>query len=164
MYPYRHLWNRTHIQYWRFSIVLVFLTLPWCAREMYYVFATHSKLRTFRCSPQHRYVFRCWFGCWLKNPRSFAYPSMFFHLLENFAEENDFQSTDAAHRSLYERIRRSGFLMTISPLSRIDSLWRQSRKCRKIYRYGVKSPRVFADPPPQDATNAIWNEVDWCLV
>uniref|UniRef100_A0A915A3M9 Uncharacterized protein n=1 Tax=Parascaris univalens TaxID=6257 RepID=A0A915A3M9_PARUN len=79
---------------------------------------------------------------------------------QRFKQYYNDESPDAAHRSLYERIRRSGFLMTISPLSRIESLWRQSRKCRQIYRFGVKSSTTLAQSPPEHGSNAIWNEVD----
>uniref|UniRef100_A0A915Q798 BTB domain-containing protein n=1 Tax=Setaria digitata TaxID=48799 RepID=A0A915Q798_9BILA len=45
------------------------------------------------------------------------------------------KSPNADHRALHERLRRSGFLLTVSPLSRIDSIRRQSLKCRRIFRY-----------------------------
>ncbi|VDO38844.1 unnamed protein product [Onchocerca flexuosa] len=68
-------------------------------------------------------------------------------------------SPNAARRELHERLRRSGFLLTVSPLSRIDSIRRQSLKCRRIFRYGMKSNLNSIDMP-RNSSDTMWNDVD----
>lgn len=72
---------------------------------------------------------------------------------------HSFKSPNADHRALHERLRRSGFLLTVSPLSRIDSIRRQSLKCRRIFRYGEKS-NLHSLQLPGDLSNTVLNDVD----
>lgn len=69
------------------------------------------------------------------------------------------QSPNADHRALHERLRRSGFLLTVSPLSRIDSIRRQSLKCRRVFRYGGKSNQNSFQVP-RNSSDMMWNDVD----
>ncbi|VDN19590.1 unnamed protein product [Gongylonema pulchrum] len=70
-----------------------------------------------------------------------------------------FQTPNTDHRALYERLRRSGFLLTVSPLSRIDSIRRQSLKCRRVFRYGRKPDQDLNNMQENPSEN-VWNDVD----
>uniref|UniRef100_A0A1I7VGB0 BTB domain-containing protein n=1 Tax=Loa loa TaxID=7209 RepID=A0A1I7VGB0_LOALO len=69
------------------------------------------------------------------------------------------ESPNADHRALHERLRRSGFLLTVSPLSRIDSIRRQSLKCRRVFRYGRKSSQN-SFRMPRNSSDTMWNDMD----
>ncbi|VDN21913.1 unnamed protein product [Gongylonema pulchrum] len=69
------------------------------------------------------------------------------------------QTPNTDHRALYERLRRSGFLLTVSPLSRIDSIRRQSLKCRRVFRYGRKPDQDLNNMQENPSEN-VWNDVD----
>ncbi|VBB34365.1 unnamed protein product [Acanthocheilonema viteae] len=73
---------------------------------------------------------------------------------KRFKQQYNEESPNADHRALHERLRRSGFFFTVSPLSRIDSIRRQSLKCRRVLRYGAKSNlHSFKN-------DTRWNDVD----
>uniref|UniRef100_A0A8R1XRV5 BTB domain-containing protein n=1 Tax=Onchocerca volvulus TaxID=6282 RepID=A0A8R1XRV5_ONCVO len=76
-----------------------------------------------------------------------------------FKQEYNEESPNAVRRELHERLRRSGFLLTVSPLSRIDSIRRQSLKCRRIFRYGMKS-KINSIDVPRNSSDTMWNDVD----
>ncbi|VIO99891.1 Uncharacterized protein BM_BM5807 [Brugia malayi] len=78
---------------------------------------------------------------------------------KRFKQEYNEESPNANYRAMHERLRRSGLLLTVSPLSRIDSIRLQSLKCRRIFRYGAKSNQnsfqVF-----ENSSDTIWNDMD----
>ncbi|EFO22742.1 hypothetical protein LOAG_05741 [Loa loa] len=78
---------------------------------------------------------------------------------KRFKQEYNEESPNADHRALHERLRRSGFLLTVSPLSRIDSIRRQSLKCRRVFRYGRKSSQN-SFRMPRNSSDTMWNDMD----
>ncbi|VDM95037.1 unnamed protein product [Thelazia callipaeda] len=79
---------------------------------------------------------------------------------KRFKQEYNEEATDPNRRALHERLRRSGFLLTVSPLSRIDTVRRQSIKCRRIFRYGEKTTLETYDNRPARNNSTIWNDID----
>ncbi|CAG9533319.1 unnamed protein product [Cercopithifilaria johnstoni] len=78
---------------------------------------------------------------------------------KRFKQQYNEESPNADHRALHERLRRSGLLLTVSPLSRIDSIRRQSLKCRRVFRYGAQS-NLNSFQMPRNSNDTMWSDLD----
>ncbi|MFH4980710.1 hypothetical protein AB6A40_007419 [Gnathostoma spinigerum] len=59
-----------------------------------------------------------------------------YEYYRRFKNEYNDETTNPERRAMFERLKHEGFMLSVSPLSKIDAIRRLSLKCQLTFRYG----------------------------